>query len=327
MRVRASTVPITALTCPRSRDHATAASPVHCSTAARRRSWIWIWRAAGGWATAPRRRAGLDVRRSWSASSRARGAPEPPISAAMGRGAQPPGSGGRDPGQPRFSTHFPARGPGLLSPAMAMRVAVAVSGRGSNLEALLRALGPDAPAQVVLVVSNRSDAGALERARAYGIPVEVLSDPASAADWLDPLERYRVDLLVLAGYLKLVPADVIARYRHRIMNIHPALLPAFGGRGMYGRHVHEAVLRERGTRVRRDSSPGGRGVRPRRHPRPASGPRAPRRHGRASRRARAGGRASTVAGGGPRRGAGRSPRSPSRHRGVPVVIVLTCRAH
>ena len=72
--------------------------------------------------------------------------------------------------------------------------------------------------------------------------------------WLDPARRdHRVDLLVLAGYLKLVPAAVIARYRHRIVNVHPALLPAFGGPGMYGRRVHEAVLasgaRESGATV------------------------------------------------------------------------------
>jgi phosphoribosylglycinamide formyltransferase-1 len=126
---------------------------------------------------------------------------------------------------------------------MTMRVAVAVSGRGSNLEALLRALGPDAPAQVVLVLSNRPDAGALDRARAHGVPAAVLPDPADADDWLARLEGHRVDLVVLAGYLKLVPAPVIARYRNRILNVHPALLPAFGGRGMYGHHVHEAVLR------------------------------------------------------------------------------------
>jgi formyltetrahydrofolate-dependent phosphoribosylglycinamide formyltransferase len=126
---------------------------------------------------------------------------------------------------------------------MTMRVAVAVSGRGSNLEALLRALGTDAPAQVVLVLSNRPDAGALGRARAHGVAAEVLPDPADAADWLARLERHRIDLVVLAGYLKLVPAPVIARYRHRIVNVHPALLPAFGGPGMYGHHVHEAVLR------------------------------------------------------------------------------------
>ncbi len=136
---------------------------------------------------------------------------------------------------------------------MTMRVAVAVSGRGSNLEALLRALGAEAPARVVLVVSNRADAGALERARSHGLPVEVLSDPADGADWLERLARHRVDLLVLAGYLKLVPAVVIARYRDRVLNVHPALLPAFGGRGMYGHHVHEAVLasgaRESGATV------------------------------------------------------------------------------
>jgi phosphoribosylglycinamide formyltransferase 1 len=136
---------------------------------------------------------------------------------------------------------------------MTMRVAVAVSGRGSNLEALLRALGAGAPARVVLVLSNRPDAGGLARARVHAVPVELLPDPADGADWLARLAHHRVDLLVLAGYLKLVPAAVIARYRHRIVNVHPALLPAFGGRGMYGRHVHEAVLasgvRESGATV------------------------------------------------------------------------------
>lgn len=126
---------------------------------------------------------------------------------------------------------------------MTMRVAVAVSGRGSNLETLLRALGADAPARVVLVLSSRPGAGALDRARAHGVAAEVLPDPADAAGWLARLERHRIGLVVLAGYLQLVPAQVIARYRHRILNVHPALLPAFGGRGMYGRHVHEAVLR------------------------------------------------------------------------------------
>ena len=136
---------------------------------------------------------------------------------------------------------------------MPMHVAVAVSGRGSNLEALLRALGPDAPARVVLVVSDRADAPALERAARRGIPTVVLGDPADARAWLEPLERHAVDLVVLAGYLKLVPADVIGRYRDRVINIHPALLPAFGGKGMYGRRVHQAVLasgaRESGATV------------------------------------------------------------------------------
>lgn len=126
---------------------------------------------------------------------------------------------------------------------MTMRVAVAVSGRGSNLEALVRALDVDAPARVVLVLSDRPDAAALDRARAHGIATELLPDPADGADWLAQLDRHRVDLVVLAGYLRLVPAAVIDRYRDRIVNVHPALLPAFGGRGMYGHHVHAAVLR------------------------------------------------------------------------------------
>jgi phosphoribosylglycinamide formyltransferase 1 len=136
---------------------------------------------------------------------------------------------------------------------MPMHVAVAVSGRGSNLEALLRVLGPDTPVRVVVVLSSRPDAPALERAAARRIPSVVLQDPAESAEWLEALERHAVDLVVLAGYVKLVPSEVIARYRGRIINVHPALLPSFGGKGMYGRRVHEAVLasgaRESGATV------------------------------------------------------------------------------
>ena len=136
---------------------------------------------------------------------------------------------------------------------MPMHVAVAVSGRGSNLEALLRTLGPDAPARIVVVLSNRPDAPALERAAASGIPTVALRDPSDSEEWLGTLGRYAVDLLVLAGYLQLVPPGVIARLRGRIINVHPALLPSFGGKGMYGRRVHEAVLasgaRESGATV------------------------------------------------------------------------------
>jgi formyltetrahydrofolate-dependent phosphoribosylglycinamide formyltransferase len=136
---------------------------------------------------------------------------------------------------------------------MTMRVAVAASGRGSNLAALLQTLGPGAPARVVLVLSDRAAAGALALARAHGVATVVFTDPASSAEWLAALEREGVDLVVLAGYLKLVPAGVIEHYRGRIVNIHPALLPAFGGRGMYGRRVHQAVLasgaRESGASV------------------------------------------------------------------------------
>ena len=123
-----------------------------------------------------------------------------------------------------------------------MRIAVAVSGGGSNLQALLDSLPAGGPTEVVLVVSNKKSAGGLERAEERGIPTVAFADPASAEEWLGLLKQHRIDLVVLAGYLKLVPAAVIAAFRGRIVNIHPALLPAFGGPGMYGKRVHQAVL-------------------------------------------------------------------------------------
>lgn len=125
---------------------------------------------------------------------------------------------------------------------MTMRIAVAISGRGSNLEALLGALRPGARAKIVLVISDRADAAGLNHARTRGIPAQVLANAADAAAWLGLLKQHEVDLVVLAGYLRLVPAPVIAAYRGMIINTHPALLPAFGGQGMYGEWVHRAVL-------------------------------------------------------------------------------------
>ena len=123
-----------------------------------------------------------------------------------------------------------------------MRIAVAVSGGGSNLQALLDALPPGGPASVVLVLSNTPKAGGLVRAGTRGVPTAVFQDAGSGTEWLALLEGHGIDLLVLAGYLKLVPRDVIAAFRGRIINIHPALLPDFGGPGMYGKRVHQAVL-------------------------------------------------------------------------------------
>src|SRR5690242_6536798 len=100
-----------------------------------------------------------------------------------------------------------------------MRIAVAVSGGGSNLQALLDALPPNGPATVALVLSNTPKAAGLERGRARQLPTAVLADPGAAAEWLDLLRRHHIDLLVLAGYLKLVPREVIAAYRGRILNI------------------------------------------------------------------------------------------------------------
>lgn len=121
-----------------------------------------------------------------------------------------------------------------------MRVAVLASGGGTNLQALIDALGATAPARVVRVITNRADAGALDRARRAGIPTTILKNPQDADELLAALGD--ADLVVLAGYLKLIPSAVVARFRQRLVNIHPALLPDFGGPGMYGRRVHEAVL-------------------------------------------------------------------------------------
>jgi len=128
-----------------------------------------------------------------------------------------------------------------------VRVAVLASGGGTNLQALIDALGaaPTAPARISRVISNRPDAGALERARRAGIPTTVLRDPQNPAELLAAIGD--AQLVVLAGYLKLVPGAVVARFRQRMVNIHPALLPDFGGPGMYGRRVHEAVLASRAT--------------------------------------------------------------------------------
>ena len=121
-----------------------------------------------------------------------------------------------------------------------VRVAILASGGGSNLQALLDALDPSAPAAVTRVISSRPDAGALDRARRAGVAAVALRDPANPAELLAALGD--ADLVVLAGYVKLVPREVVARFPGRMINIHPALLPAFGGPGMYGRRVHEAVL-------------------------------------------------------------------------------------
>ncbi len=130
-----------------------------------------------------------------------------------------------------------------------MRLAVLASGGGSNLGAILAAVADGRlPARVALVVTDRPGAGALDRAAAAGVPSVVLA-PADFPDadafgraLLDALDHHGADFVALAGYLKKIPAAVVERFRHRMLNVHPALLPAFGGHGLYGRRVHEAVL-------------------------------------------------------------------------------------
>jgi phosphoribosylglycinamide formyltransferase-1 len=134
------------------------------------------------------------------------------------------------------------------------RIAVFASGGGSNFEALARAAQEgDLQAAVVLVVTDRPEAGVRERAVSFDIPSVVIrprdfEDEAEyVAKMLTLLDTYQVGYVTLAGYLKKIPSDIVRRFRHRMTNIHPALLPSFGGKGMYGRRVHEAVL-EHGVR-------------------------------------------------------------------------------
>lgn len=135
---------------------------------------------------------------------------------------------------------------------MMQSLAVMASGSGSNFRAILKAIESGAlPLVCPLLVSNTRRAGALAIARAHGCRAVVLNprafaDECSYADALLGLFRqHRIELVALAGYLKKIPPMVVAAYRHRMVNIHPALLPDFGGRGLYGRHVHAAVLSAR----------------------------------------------------------------------------------
>lgn len=132
---------------------------------------------------------------------------------------------------------------------MPAKLAVFISGSGTNLQSLIDAIKfGRLLAKIVLVVSSKSDAFGLERAKQEQINTFVYKakDYMSAEDaekaLLETLERNQVEYIALAGFLKLVPNTVIQKYRNKITNIHPALLPKFGGKGMYGHFVHEAVI-------------------------------------------------------------------------------------
>ena len=134
---------------------------------------------------------------------------------------------------------------------MLTRIAVLVSGGGTNLQALLDAqqAGKLPHGEIVLVVSNKEGVYALDRAAQAGIPSAVVSrkalgnsQEAFEAALLGLLEEYSVDLIILAGFLSILSGDFTRRYENRILNVHPALIPSFCGKGMYGLHVHEAAL-------------------------------------------------------------------------------------
>lgn len=124
-----------------------------------------------------------------------------------------------------------------------VNVAVFVSGGGTNCENLIRYFQHSETVNIALVVSNKADAYALVRAERFDIPTTVVSKAElNNPDVMMPLmQRYDIQFIVLAGFLPLVPDYLIDAYPRRIINLHPALLPKFGGKGMWGHHVHEAV--------------------------------------------------------------------------------------
>lgn len=137
-----------------------------------------------------------------------------------------------------------------------MKIVVLVSGSGTNLQAILDAIaaGKITNTEVAAVISNKPDAYALERAKKAGIAGECISPKSFATReefnqaLFDGVSKYGPDLVVLAGYLVILPKCLIAAYPRRILNIHPSLIPSFCGDGFYGLHVHEAVL-ARGNKV------------------------------------------------------------------------------
>lgn len=125
-----------------------------------------------------------------------------------------------------------------------LRIVLFASGSGSNAENIACHFADNEQVAITAIYCNKEGAGVLERAKRLGIPSRVFD----RSEWRDPqgicqeLLEKETDLIILAGFLWLVPAHIVAAFAERIINIHPALLPKYGGKGMYGQHVHEAVV-------------------------------------------------------------------------------------
>ena len=132
----------------------------------------------------------------------------------------------------------------MSDPKSHTNIAILASGSGTNAENIIRYFKDHKEINVSLLISNKENAKALDRAKKHNIPVEVIPNE----QWEDSkytlavFKKYDIDFIVLAGFLILVPPWLIKEYNNKIVNIHPALLPEFGGKGMYGKKVHEAVI-------------------------------------------------------------------------------------
>lgn len=121
------------------------------------------------------------------------------------------------------------------------RIALLASGGGSNAEQIIRYFKNHQAIKVTMILTNRADAGVLERAERLGVPSKVFSESDMQNGRLLSLLRLAADWVILAGFLRKIPPPILAFYPHQIINIHPALLPKYGGKGMYGMYVHQAV--------------------------------------------------------------------------------------
>ena len=123
------------------------------------------------------------------------------------------------------------------------RIAVFASGSGSNAENLINYFNDSELADISVIFCNRKEAGVRQRAERHSVPfIYFTPDQLKDGTVLGKLKQYRIDFIVLAGFLLKIPKDLIEAYPDRIVNIHPALLPDYGGKGMYGMRVHEAVV-------------------------------------------------------------------------------------
>jgi formyltetrahydrofolate-dependent phosphoribosylglycinamide formyltransferase len=128
-------------------------------------------------------------------------------------------------------------------------VAIFASGNGSNALQVLKYFNKHAQIKIAVIVCNNSTAGVLTHAQNFNVPTIIINKASlnNTADLLNQLQTYKVDYIALAGFLLQVPAALVNAYTNKIINIHPALLPAHGGKGMYGKHVHQAVLNNNDT--------------------------------------------------------------------------------
>lgn len=125
-----------------------------------------------------------------------------------------------------------------------IRIAVFASGSGTNAENLVQYFRGNMFAEIALILTNNPKAGVIDRAKRLNVPCLVFTKDfkSGSVKVIDLLKSEKIDYIVLAGFLLLVPVDIIEYYRNRIINIHPALLPQFGGKGFYGEKVHQAVI-------------------------------------------------------------------------------------